>query len=291
VAVLFGRSYRVVVGAAIGALRAGLRVDSHRCAFVVEKTLKPEPNTCSLQIWNLSRTQRDQIAELEPKDGSTRGIPVLIEAGYTSTGTAQIWLGDLRTARTERDGADWVTTIESGDGEQAIKNARIATSLGPLTRPDVALRAIVQALGVDQGNLPAALAQLASAGMVSLAPKRLVLSGSAADHLTNFCKSADLEWSIQDGAVQILKRGSALPFATRLASDRASGGTGLVESPSVDPKGVLSCKTLIQTQIRVGGLVTVEAQTVRGTYKIDRARWSGDTHGTAWYVDLEAKRY
>lgn len=285
---LYQRKWNVVVGTAIGALSAGLRVSDHRIAFTVEKTLKPEPNTCTLEIWNLSKTQRAGIEELAPKTGDTRGIPVLIEAGYEETGANQIFLGDLRTAYSRREGADWITTIESGDGEQAHQNARINVALGPGTRPDVALRAIVKALGIDQGNAPIAIAKLLATGSTTLAPKRFVMSGSATQHMTNFCKSAGLEWSIQDGAIQILdlNRTLAPTFAVRLASD-----TGLVDAPSIDPKGVLTCRMLMIPQVRVGALLVLDSATIRGAFKIERAKWQGDTYGTPWYIEVEAKRY
>lgn len=284
---LRGRACRVTVGAAIGALRAGLRVENHRVRFRVEKSIKPEPNTCTLQIWNLSAAQRAGIEELEPKTGSTRGIPVLIEAGYEDPGPVQIFLGDLRTCTNTRDGADWITTIESGDGEQAFANARLNVAYGAGTTPDVALRAIVKALGVDAGNVPEVLAKLRLAGVGQLMPKRLTLSGSAAQNLTNFANSAGLEWSIQDGAIQILDRGKARAgFAVRLAAD-----SGLIESPSVDPKGVLHCRCLMQPELRVGSLALVDSLTVKGMYRVERAIWEGDTYDVTWYTEIEAKRY
>jgi hypothetical protein len=278
---------RVTVGTALGALRAGLRVDGHRVYFKVEKTLEPKPNTCEVRIWNLSATQRAQIEELEPKEGSTRGIPVLIEAGYEETDASQIFLGDLRTAYSTRDGADWVTTIESGDGEHAQKNSRIVVTLGPKTNPETALRAIVRALGIGEGNLPSVVGKLRAAGVAKLFDKRAVLYGSAADRLTNFCHSADLEWSIQDGALQILDKGKTLAaVAVRLTSE-----TGLVESPTVDPKGVLSFKMLIQPAVRPGALLVVASSAASGNYRLTKGTWEGDTHDIPWYISGEAKRY
>jgi hypothetical protein len=287
VGLLFGRVWRVVIGAQIGAIRAGLQVDDHRIYFHVEKSLKPEPNTCTLKVYNLSRTQRAQIEELKPKKGDTRGIPILIEAGYKDKGPQQIWLGDVRTVSTERDGGDWITTLESGDGEKAGQNARINVAYGPGTTPDTALRAIVKALGVDPGNVPQVLTKLRATGVGQLFPKRLVLSGSAVEHMTNFCRSAGLEWSIQEGAVQILDVGAtSLGFVTRL-----SPSTGLVGVPSVDPEGKLSCTSLIQSGLRPGSLLVLESSAVRGNYRIERTVWEGDTHDTPWYAEIEGSRY
>jgi hypothetical protein len=284
--VLFQRDYRITIGAAIGNIRAGLRVEKHRCAFRVEKTNKPEPNKCALQVWGLSREQRAQIEELRPKEGSARGVPVLIEAGYKETGIGQIYLGDLAAVYSKREGAEWITTIESGDG-QAAKLSAMTQSYGPQTSPDVALRAIVKALGVGEGNVAAMAAKLRTTGAATLFPKRSVFSGSAYEHMTQFAQSAGLEWSIQDGAIQLVDRGRVLAgFATIL-----SPKSGLIDTPTVDPKGVLSCKMLIQPGVKVGSLLVLNSDAVRGNYKIERATWEGDTHGTPWYITVEGKRY
>jgi hypothetical protein len=291
------RVWSVTVGAAVGGLRKGLKVDGHRVAFHIEKTLKPEPNVCEVAIYNLSRTQRAQIEELRPKKGDKRGIPLLVEAGYKETGASQIWLGDLRTAWSEFliSSGDWVTHIETGDGE-AAKKSSVAVAYGPGTTPDIALRAIVRALGVDEGNVAAAAIRLRQSGAATLLPKRAVFSGSASVNLTNFCRSAGLEWSIQDGAVQLLQSGKALDGKALYLTGGKVGhpgtpGTGLVESPSVDPLGVLTIKFLIQPGVKVGTLLVVDSETVQGNYKIEKAVWDGDTHAQPWYITAEAKRY
>lgn len=283
---LFQRECRVTIGAAIGNIRAGLRVERHRCAFRVEKTNKPEPNKCALQVWGLSREQRAQIEELRPRAGSKRGVPVLIEAGYKETGIAQIFLGDFGTVYSRHEGAEWITTIESGDG-QAAKLSAITQSYGPQTSPDIALRAIVRALGVDEGNVAVIAARLRTTGAATLFAKRAVLSGSAYEHMTQFARSAGLEWSIQDGAVQLIDQGKVLAgFAVNLGPR-----SGLIGTPTIDPKGVLSCQMLIQPSVKVGSLLVLNSAAVRGNYKIERATWEGDTHGIPWYITVEGKRY
>lgn len=283
---LYGRRSRVIVGVGLGAIRAGLDVGEHRVAGKITKTEKPEPNDASVTIWNLSRSQRDSISELQPTPSSTRGVPVLVELGYEE-GIHQVFLGDLRTVTHQKDGADWLTTIESGDGEVAKRIARVKVSTGPGTPIDVALRAVVKALGVDAGNVTKIVGQLKAAGVAKLFTSRMIASGSAAEHMTNFCNSAGLQWSIQDGAIQITGRGRALsPVAVRLTPN-----TGLVGSPSVDPKGLLSATALIQPKLTINGLVSVESRSVTGTYRITKVTWDFDTHGDAWYAQIEGARY
>lgn len=279
------RVWSVTVGALVGGLKKGLQVDGHRVSFRVQKTLKSLPNQGECSIYNLSRTQRAQIEELRPKKGDTRGIPVLIKAGYKEGGAGQIWNGDMRTVYSERVGADWITKFETGDGGDSKKSS-IHVAYGPGTTPDIALRAIVRALGIDEGNVAAAAIKLRQSG-AALFPQRLVLSGNAPRQLDRFCDSAGLEWSIQDGAVQILEQGKTLGTkAINLTSK-----TGLIESPSIDPLGVLSFKMFIQPDVRCGGLLVLKSQTVQGNYRITKAHWEGDSHGQPWYITGEGTRY
>lgn len=277
-----------------------IQTNGHRFSFEVEKTHKPEPNTCTLQIWNLSEKQRSQLEQLKPKVSglsklevtkgakplkATTGIPCQIEAGYAGNNSV-IWLGDLRDVNSVRSDSDWITVLESGDAEKAYVNGRQHVSYGPRTSPDTALRAIVRAMGVSEGNVNQVAAKLLAKGRMMF-PRGLVLTGPLHQQLTDFCRSADLEWSIQDGAMQILDRGKALLARPIVVSSK----TGMVGSPTVDNDGILTVKMFINPDFRIGSLLLVQAARVKGLYKALAAKWSGDTQDGDWYITAQAKRY
>ena len=255
--------------------------------FKIKKTLKQEPNTCDITVFNL---HEDHIAELEllaPKTGKAAitGIPCQFEAGYKDS-VSQFWLGDLRSVASIWDGPDSITNLSSGDGEKAWQNARIHVSYGPKTPIDTALRAIVRALGVGEGNLAKVVAQLKIAGS-AVYPSGTMLSGAARDELVMLAKSADLEVSIQDGALQFLDRGKALAgTAIRLAPE-----TGMLESPVVSNEGILTVKSLIIPDLKPGALVVVEGRRVKGNFRAVECEYSGDTAGPDWTITTKAERY
>ena len=263
-----------------------IRFQNLDCAFHVKKTLKPQPNTCELTIFNLSEEHIAQLENLRPKEPqATKGIGCRIEAGYVDA-TSQLWLGDLRTVLTTREGSDWVTRLESGDGEKAWKNARLHVSYGPGTPIETSLRAMVRSLGLGEGNLSKFVGQLKQNG-TAIWPAGKSFAGPVSRQLTAFAASAGLEVSIQDGALQFLDRGKALAgTAVRLAPE-----TGLIGSPTVDNDGVLEAKCLMIPDIRCGGLVTIDARRVKGTYRIEEAEWAGDTAGDEWSITIRGKRY
>lgn len=293
---LFGRRWAVTVDTT--------RITELDLTFKIEKSLKDEPNKCELKIWNLTEDMRAAIEELNPQTDpvsslakkkvktaarkqAIKGIPCQIEAGYgdNDKDLSLLWLGDIRSAKSERTGPDWITTLESGDGEKAWQNARVNVSFGPMTPVDTALQAIVKSLGLGEGNIKKVGALLRISGKTFT--QGTVISGPTSRALTAFCKSADLEWSIQDGAVQIIDRGKALDAqAIKISAD-----TGMLDSPSVDVDGVLTVKTLMIPDVRPGRLIVIDSRRIKGNYKIDKATWTGDTFGTDWAIEMQASRY
>lgn len=268
--------------AGLAAIESGLGVQLNNldCVFRVKKNLKPEPNTAELRLFNLAPSTR-KILETPKK------LILRLEAGYPGA-VAQLFLGEVRSAHSFREGPDIVTEVSTGDSEQEIQTARISMSVGPKVPANVALTAIARTLGVGLGNVPIAAAKLAAKGSAFFGPGTAIY-GHAADLLTDFCRSADLEWSIQDGVLQILDRGKALEdMAVLLSPD-----TGLLGSPTVDNKGLVHATALIQPDIRPGRKVAFDtlALKIAQGYRIQECEYSGDTAGNDWQVSFSAKKY
>jgi len=284
----------VVGGQTAGSSKPGIKLTNFDVSFRIEKTLAHHPNTCLLQIYNLNEEHRAALEQLAPKGkkGDKKalskgvrlkgGIPVRIDAGYGMK-LSTLWFGNLRTCNSIRQGADWITRLEAGDGEKAIQNARINASVGPSTSSDQVLRQIARALGVGEGNI----GQVASDLQTKVFPVGTVMSGSAANELTGFCKSHDFEWSIQDETLQVLPRGKALATS----AIKVSENTGMIDSPTVDTDGLLTVSMLMVPGVQCGGLLVVDAARVKGNYRILKAQWTGETFGNDWKVVCHCERY
>lgn len=287
-------------------------------AFEVVKSLKEEPNTCELTIWNLNEKHRADLSELardiadsvrkaeaalKAAEGegaeadaaefrnllaNVPGLLCRIEAGYRE-GVTTIWSGDLRTVDHVREGPEWITTISSGDGERAYSGTRVKMS-SPRKGADIdtVFRTLARALGVDQGNLGSAVAALRRSPLARVIKEQgIVIYGPASRELSSLARSAGLEWSIQDGALQLLERGKARNGdVVVLRAD-----TGMIGTPSVGTEGLLRVRSLIIPGIRVGGLIQLDARDVKGMYRVERATWSGDTSSDSWHIEMEATRY
>lgn len=274
---LFERRWRVLVETGTGGTDM-LAIDGLRVAFKVKKTLKPEPNTCEVSVTNLNPDTRARLRG--------KAIRVVLQAGYVaSIGT--IFSGHARTIDHLHDGPDWVTRIQCGDGEgTGSGGARTGEAFGGGTSLPDKLQKLAGAMGVDSGNLTKKLAadpaaQRALSGHTS--------HGNAAREMDRILKRLGLEWSIQDGRLQLLKPGESTDDEAVLLS----ASTGMIGSPEhapLDKKGgptPVKIKSLLQPVFRPGRKVQLDAEATKGLFAIDKLSHTGDSEGNDWYSELE----
>ena len=246
-----------------------------RITFRVKSSLKPEPNTADVSVYNLSDNHRSQLEVAGP-------LVMRLEVGYGQN-THQIFLGEVRTCFTEVQGPDRITKFSSGDGEQAVLGTRIRVTYGNQVQIGTCINDIAKALGVGAGNLSYAVSQLQNRGLTTIYPRGVALSGNAWKELVTICKSCGLEATIQDGALLILEQGQALQnAAVRLAAD-----SGLEGSPTADNDGTVNAVARLIPELRPGCKVQLESLSVgRGVFRIYDAEYTGDSHGEDWHVSL-----
>lgn len=267
---------------------SGLDVD-----FVVEKSLKAgEFNTCSIKVYNLSPSTRQMLS------GAAAPLTVLLEAGFVG-GISQLYFAGARSAWSTREGATYVTHIESSDTiarptgvrkSKKIQPGEIGGSVYRTTGPKVpleqAFRTITEALGIDEGNLQQALSGFNDAPLTAV--NASALYGNGARRMTDLCRSAGLEWSIQDGALQLLDIGKTLSTTKAI---QLSDSTGLFGSPSVDSQGVLEISSSLIPGLAPGVLIDVDSIFVKGGYRIEKIRYAGSTTGEEWTAHMVAVKY
>lgn len=268
---LFLREWNITIG----------EIDIHDLAvdFKVSKTLKSEPNTCELKVYNPSPNTRNAFTI--PKKLSVR-----IEAGYKTTGVTQIYLGEVRSLNAGSvEGPDRIAELSSGDGETSIQTARLSVPIGAGTPTSVAFMAIVKSMGISPGNAAQFAAKFNSKGVVMF-PVATALVGFSERRLSDFCRSASIEWSIQDGAFQFLDLGKALtakPYILR-------ADTGMIGSPKLDKDGKVSAEMLMLPDIRPGLPVIFDSEYVKGVYRIVKADYTGQTQGADWTIKIDCDR-
>ncbi len=278
---LFKRAYRLVVGSI--EVKTSKDATPLDIKFSVKKTLKPAPNKATIQIWNLSQDHRNELSELA-------AVPVSLEAGYFDgpSASSQIFLGNLRTAFSARVGPDIITTVSSGDKSEALRAAAVhksyakgAADIGTI------FRLLASSLGVSEGNLSTAAAAISASPLKSICSRGFVLSGSAPREMTHLCRSVGYTWCVNDGALQLQPLQKALSGEAVVVSAE----TGMIGSPSVDSKGLLSVETLMIPDVFPGRALKLEAEYFQGGYRVEETDHSGDSFGADWGIKIKAKKY
>lgn len=269
---LFDRRWRVQIGT----------LDVSQCAikFKVSRSLYGYAGTAEIEVRNLTKEHRDEILA-SPR----RTTFVEVMAGYAE-GMSLIFRGDKRKTIPVREGGDWIVKITAGDGEHALRNARVGRSFAAGSTVQQVVQHIADVMGVGVGNAASALRGATLGGLDGVFPEGTMLYGLAAEELTRLTSSTGLTWSVQDGALQILPRGGALAReALSLGPD-----TGLLGAPEVVNRRTCNVKTLLIPGLVPGQQVVLASDVVHGVWRISKAEYAGDTHGLEWTASLELHR-
>ncbi len=250
----------------------------------VDKTLDREPNTAAVRVANLSSDQREEVQGADAPQLELR-------AGYTELEDT-IFVGDVRDAWTERDGADLWLVVEAEDGGSSYRTARISRSWEHGVQLATVIAGCADAMGVGRGNSAtvAASAELDSGGSTFLGG--YTADGVAWRELDAVCRSSGLRWSVQSGVLQLRRVGQpAERRAVRLAP-----GTGLTGSPtpsrgSGDDAAGVRATALLMPGLYPGRVVQLDSDTVSGTYLCSAVSYRGESRGAEWKADLELEEY
>lgn len=277
---LFARDYKLV----IGFFGLGLEIKPPmQIEFSISKSLKPTPHKAQIRVANLNREHRRYFEHADDKGP----IPVQLDAGYAGN-TSTILLAEMNDSYSERDGADYWTVFTCGEAIKALQTSRINKSFAPGVTTDTVFREVAKALGVKSGNLDSAVSKIktAFAGSGNRFPRGCVWTGSATDEMTAICRSLGLEWSIQNGALQILEKRKALETTAVWLSKR----TGMIDKPSVDGKGVYTVKSLMQPNLFPGRQIRIDGEFVKALIRAEDTQHAGSFRGDSWHVEIKGKK-
>jgi len=247
-------------------------------SFRIDKTLTSEPNKAEITIYNLTKDLRSSF--------NKKGSKITIEAGYADDRT-EIFQGDIESSTTSRDGSDWVTKIQGGDGSTKLRTSKINESLKPGATIKDALKAVVKCMGLDDGNATEKIDEGGFREGITEFIKGVTLSGKCSDVMDKLTKSAGLEWSVQGGKNQLTLRGKGQ--TVRKDAVLVNQSTGMIGSPEVGEKGIVTVKTLLNGRIWPGRKIKVESLLVDGFFKVGSVSHEGSTFGDSWYTSAEAE--
>ena len=262
-----------------------------RVSFNVLRTLRAVPAQAEVTLYNLEPGLRRRLVEAAARkltpagtQGARGRVRVRLLAGYATTGVSQIFAGDMREVRVEDQGPDVAVRISAGDGLGSVSTRGAPRTFAAGTPLIDVLKRALQDSGLEAGNALAS-AQDALRGR-TVGSGGLALDGDPVRAIDEVVRAVELEWSIQDGQVQVLAPDRALAGVAVLLS----AGTGLVGTPSEDQRRHVRATALMNPEIAPGRLVRIESRDFSGDYRVQAVRYIGDTHGQPWYCEIEGRR-
>lgn len=272
-ALLYQRTARLTVDT--------FQVEGLRITFKVSKKLSGEPAELEATVYNLNETHRAQTR--------MKGAKVILEAGYGSD-LVRLFSGDARYCEHTREGPDWVTKIQCGDGERAYRYAYVSESFAPGTYVRDVFRKVAGATGLDVRDACSYVDALIDEQFT----QGFSVFGKASTAIETLLKGRGLEHTVIDGRLQVLEAGKPAKNSAVLLSP----STGLIGSPShgtpeTGKKGatkpqMVKAKSLLNGRITPGALVRIESVQINGNFRAQDVMHTGDTFGSDWYTEIEA---
>ena len=265
---LFDRTYSLNLN---GRLVTNLHID-----FDITHTRSSEPNSAAISVYNLSEDSRTGLSDAQN--------PVIeLEAGYDGENSL-LFKGKARRVVSSREGVDWVTTLECGDGEAEIRQSNIQISFPRGIAIEDVVEQLARHVGINAGNLKSAIKRKGFAAAFTEFARGASFSGSAHRIITRLSKSLGLNVSIQDEQYSVyeIDGGTVQGQSFSLSSE-----TGMIGAPESGDNGTLRVRSLLLPTIRPGHRVFVDSENLKAFYRVKTARHTGSWRGAEWFTDLE----
>lgn len=254
---------------------------SLRISFRITPSIDFKPDEAVIDIYNL---QNKTITDIR-RDFTD----IQLDVGYKNTTLSSIYLGQIRSIRSIRSGADIITSITAGAGDRQLRTSNInaTDNTKTLLRQIDKIR---ESMGLRKG---------AYVGIDSepKSKRPVVLTGSSFSALSKLARKYDFHWFINSNRLYVIKDNDYIKSEVVLQSTR-NLNTGLIGLPEQSEEGLVSFKSLLNADIKVGSSVQIILDKGKqyhlfenGRFRVNKMIYEGDTHSTKWYSEVtEAAR-
>lgn len=286
---LFDRQVRVAIGESggsgfeIGA--AGADGIPLHVKFSFEKADVENPNTGKVTIWNLNK---EHLAALEKKD-----CIVAVRAGYAGS-ISEAFQGTVTHASTTKEGADCMTEIELSSGMVELRDTDFSLSYAEGTKTDVIYQEAAAQMGLPLSS---------SAGAVerpTVLTAGFSFVGGAKSLLNRVTRMDGINWTIQDGVLQLLKPGEPIsmncyelnaqsgligvPKRVNISAGSGSskGGSETAQAGGESAQLGWEVTYLMNLAIGVNSYIHISSEAVNGYFRVQKISIDGDNYEGDW---------
>lgn len=269
----FDRQYRMAAGkpGAVGFEIGDTTPYALHITFAVQKQERESSNTAKISVWNLNKSH---LATLEED-----GCYLTLKAGYGNT-LPLILAGSVSFSRSKPDGANILTEIEVVDGLVEIRDTWVSISYAGKVNSKKIIDDVAAQMGVT--------VTYSYNAEFSDIPNGFSFVGQAKNALSKACAVSGLEWSIQNGVLQVKKPGDVMSKEVYVLSPE----TGLISVPervqisSSDTEGAsevgYDVEYLLNGAIGIGDYVQVDSKYLKGFFRISTLEMDGDNLSGDW---------
>lgn len=234
-----------------------------RIVFRCDKSITGGLNRIDLQVYNLNEKNRLAIV----KDAEQRKrIPIVLRAGYEGN-IETIFQGTIHTASNDRQGANFISTINALDGGEDYLAGHVSETV---TNKEQAVAAVLKGLpNTGRGKLTA----------LKEVTRPRVLVGNPLKLLPSLLQPGE-SFYIDNEQLFIVKGDEVVQSYVPRVEPR----TGLLSTPERESQKV-TFETLMNPALKLGGrcdLQSVNAPYLNGVLRIESMTYSGDTEGDEW---------
>lgn len=240
-------------------------------SFSCEKSDKEAANTAKVQIWNLAS---EHLKILEKKD-----CMVELKAGY-GTNRALIFAGNVTSAVTTIDRADRLTELQIIDGRVALRDTKMKISLNNVVNAKIVYGMVAGQMGLS--------IKYAKGLSFKKFPNGYSFVGKGRICLKKMARACGHIWSIQNGVIQITKKGTPVNTKGYLLSHN----TGLIGIPkriaiaqnSESKKEQIGYEIqyFLNGAIGVNDTIKIKTENVNGYFRIYKVTLDGDNMEGDW---------
>lgn len=280
---LFDRVYRLLVGKK--GQKSGTEITDLRIQFTIEKSAKKNPNKGSIKIYNLKKSTRE---EMEKPD--TRCV---LYAGYKEEqGALLIFSGNVTYAWSQFEGPDVITELELGDGAQEIRDTVMSVGYGKNIKSTQVLKEVSSKMQLPLTLPSNAIERVWKYGLSFYGPAHVLL-----DKIT---KGTGLEWSVQNGNLQVIEQGMVttrtgiliskdsglIKHPERMRSDKHEQSKKKAKKEPEKQADGWKVDCLLMPTINPGDRVKLESRSVTGVFRVQKLTHDGDSHDGDWQTKL-----
>ncbi len=257
-------------------------------SFDLEKTDNPASNTGKLQISNLNNEHKAILSE--------EGCIVEIRAGYSDT-LGSIFLGGVMNPSETLQNADRTLELELFDGQMYNDTFGSISMNGVVTGTSI-LEELQSKMGIESAILTEKASEMLQTAKYS---NGYCYVGKLKTALQSLINKADLNYSIQNGVLQISGVGEAITTHAYVISI----DTGLISIPkkitisqsSTSKSGSMKgasfsgdgnaipgyeIEYLINGSIGINDLVKIESKEINGVFRVCKQHYTGDNYSGDW---------